>query len=102
MIAGVHRVSVDPIVEAEYFAATRIDRTMLAVFHSLTPIVEWSALSRDAARLAATWLAPMSKPMKLAHFGDSLIAAVATIERATLVTADKRIGRVFPVAVLEY
>src|SRR5438132_1445543 len=65
-------------------------------------LAEWISITPAVSRLAAQWLGPMDAAQRLAHFADALIAAVATVERAILVTGDKRIARVFPVAVLEY
>ena len=47
-------------------------------------------------RQAAAWLRPMDKKMRMKHFPDALIAAAAYSTEAAILSADKRIGRVFP------
>ncbi len=103
ILAGLHHVSIDPIVEIEYFMATRVQRDKIAIFDSVVAISDWIAPTSSACRLAASWLAPMDEAMRRAHFNDALIAAIATLDDAVLVTGDHRIRKVFPgVAVQEY
>lgn len=102
ILAGRHAISIDPIIETEYFAATRVDRAKEAVFHTALALGGLSPITSEAARLAAGWLAPMDQARRLAHFADAIIAATATVGGAVLVTGDRRIARVFPVAVFEY
>ena len=102
ILTGVHQVSVDAIVQTEFFAVQRVDRAARSVFETVLDLAEWISITPAVSRLAAQWLGPMDAAQRLAHFADALIAAVATVERAILVTGDKRIARVFPVAVLEY
>jgi predicted nucleic acid-binding protein len=52
--------------------------------------------------LAASWLAPMDPAQRRARFADALIAAIADLDGATLVTSDTKIEGVFPVPVLLY
>lgn len=102
VLAGLHSISTDPIVETEYFAAERIDHAKRAVYETALALGARLPITTAAARLAASWLAPVDQARRLAHFGDALIAAMATTEGAVLVTGDRRIARVFPVAVFEY
>lgn len=102
ILAGRHSVSIDPIIETEYFAATRVDRAKQAVFQTALTLGSRLTISSETARLAASWLAPMDQARRLAHFADALIAATATVGGAILVTGDRRIARVFSVAVFEY
>ena len=102
ILTGAHQVSVDAIVQTEFFAVQRVDRATRAVFETVLDLAEWISITPAVSRLAAQWLGPMDAAQRLAHFADALMAAVATVERAVLVTGDKRIARVFPVAVLEY
>jgi len=102
LIAGQHELSIDPIIEAEFFAAQRVDRDKQLVFEGVQSIAEWVPLTSEACRLAGSWLARLDVPSRRRHFGDALIAATAALRDATLITADLRIARVFPVAVLEY
>jgi len=96
-------VSLDPIVETEYFAARRIDSRKRMVFQTVRQLGNWVSLTQDSCQLAARWLAPMDERQRLAHFADALIGAVAVVENATLVTGDTRIARVFPaVRLMEY
>lgn len=98
-----HTISIDPIVETEYFAAPRRPVTSHALFDTIVALGTVAPLTHEASRLAASWLAPMDQVMRRAHFADALIAAVAHLEDAVLVTSDKRIARVFPdVALREY
>jgi len=102
VLAGLHEISVDPVVETEYFAAERIDRGKQLTYDTALSLGSSIPLTSEAARLAASWLAPMDQPKRLAHFADALIAAIAATADAVLVTGDRRIARVFPVAVFEY
>jgi predicted nucleic acid-binding protein len=94
IVAGLHEVSYDPVVEAEYFAAPRIDRVHHLLFSTLAAGATRHELTSDASRLAARWLAPMDERMRRAHFADALIAAVAEVNGAALVTADRGIRTV--------
>lgn len=103
ILAGLHQISIDPVVKVEYFMATRVQSDKIAIFDSVMAISDWIVPTSEACRLAASWLAPMDEAMRRAHFNDALIAAIATLHGATLVTGDHRIGKVFPdVAVQEY
>ena len=102
VLAGLHEVSVDPVIETEYFAAERIDRAKQLTYDTALSLGASLPLTSQASRLAASWLAPMDQPKRLAHFADALIAATATTAGAVLVTGDRRIARVFPIAVFEY
>ena len=102
ILVGAHRISVDPIVQTEYFAAQRISRDKRLLFELVVRMGAWIPLSSNACELASTWLAPMSEAMRRAHFADALIAAIATVEGATLVTGDRRIARVLPIVTQEY
>ena len=98
-----HHVSIDPVVEIEYFMAIRLEHRKVAIFNSAAAISEWITPTSAACRLAASWLAPMNEAMRRAHFNDALIGAIATLDGATLVTGDRRIAKVFPdVSVQEY
>ena len=79
----------DTAVERAEALAAELRKRALASREGTKVLGPSEAISPDAAQ-------------RLAHFADALIAAVATVERAILVTGDKRIARVFPVAVLEY
>ena len=102
MLAGDHRVSYDSILETEFFAVQTLTRELLTVFASMKAIAEHVDISSAAARLAATWLAPMDEKQRKAHFADALVGAVASTEGAVLVTGDRILPTVFPVAVLQY
>ena len=102
IVSGLHTVSIDPIVHTEYFAARRVNRDKEAVFTSIMVFATLLALTEDSCRLAAGWLGRLDRDSKRRHFNDALIAAVAVVEDAVLVTADKRIARVFPVTVFDY
>jgi predicted nucleic acid-binding protein len=102
VLDGLHEISVDPIIETEYFAAARIDRAKQFVFETALSLGASLPITSQVSRIAGTWLAPMDQPKRLAHFADSLIAATASAAGAVLVTGDRRIARVFPVAVFEY
>jgi predicted nucleic acid-binding protein len=102
ILAGAHEVSVDPIVEAEFFAAPIVPRRKEAAYEAVLSIGVALPLTSNAARLAASWLARMDPPQRRAHFADALIAGMASVHSARLVTADRVLRRVFPVAVLEY
>ncbi|MEX2245861.1 MAG: PIN domain-containing protein [Dehalococcoidia bacterium] len=103
ILAGEHDFSIDPIVETEFFAAPRIDSRRIALFEGLLRAGRYVELTAKEAQLAASWLAPMDERQRRAHFADALIAAVALVEGATLVTGDRRVARVFPaLPVLEY
>ncbi len=102
VLAGLHEVSVDPIIETEYFAAARINRAKRLIFETALSLGSSIPITSEASRIAGAWLAPMDQPKRLAHFADALIAATASAAGAILVTGDRRIARVFPVAVFEY
>jgi predicted nucleic acid-binding protein len=99
VLAGLHEISIDAVVETEYFAAERIDRGKQFTYDTALSLGASLPLT---SRLAASWLAPMDHPQRLAHFADALIAATAATAGAVLVTGDRRIARVCPVAVFEY
>jgi predicted nucleic acid-binding protein len=102
IVADIHEVSIDPIVETEYFSARRVNRDKELTFLAVAELSEMLPITSAASRLAGGWLARLDRNQPRAHFNDALIAAVATVAGATLITADKRIVRVFPVAVLQY
>lgn len=102
IIAGVHDVSINPVVETEYFAARRVTREKEMTFQSVAALAEMIPLSSDVCRLAAQWLARLDIKQRRAHFNDGLIAAASTVAGATLISSDKRIVRVFPVTILQY
>lgn len=102
IVSGMHDVSIDPIVQTEFFAATRIDRSYQIVFQSILNIGQLLPISHDAAMLAASWIGNMDLPQRRARFADALISAVALERGATLVTADGGIQALFPVSVLRY
>lgn len=99
--ARLHVISIDPIVHTEFFAAPRIDRTYDAVFASVMTFGELLPLTPEGSRLAATWLAPMDPAQRRARFSDALVAAVAHLSDATLVTSDRGMS-LFPVPLLLY
>ena len=99
--ARLHVVSIDPIVHTEFFAAPRTDRTYDAVFESVIRLGTILPLTPQVSRLAATWLGPMDQPQRRARFADALVAAVAYLDNATLVTSDTAMP-LFPVPVLLY
>ena len=100
--AGAHKVSIDPIVQTEFFAAPRLDRTYEGVHGAVLGLGTLLPLPSEAAMLAASWLAPMDRAQRRARFADALIAAIAHLDGATLVTSDTKIEGVFPVPVLLY
>ena len=102
IIAGVHDVSINPVVETEYFAARRVTREKEMTFQSVAALAEMIPLSSDVCRLAAQWLARLDIKQRRAHFNDGLITAASTVAGATLISSDKRIVRVFPVTILQY
>jgi predicted nucleic acid-binding protein len=102
IVAGDHEVSVDTVVETEFFSALRITRNAIALFDFLLEVGDLIPLTSEPARLAAGWLAPMDERQRRAHFADALIAAVAHSAGATLVTGDHRIAAIFPIALLAY
>lgn len=102
ILAGRHKVSFDPIVETEFFAAERITRKAELLFWSIEVLGERISLSQAVCRRAAEWLSPMDDDMRKAHFADALIAAAATVHDAVLVAGDTRIRRVFRVKVRAY
>jgi predicted nucleic acid-binding protein len=102
ILSGMHEVSIDPIIEAEYFSARHVSREKEMTFDAILAIGSVVALSSEACRLAGSWLGRMDRPQKRRHFNDALIAATAATADAVLVTGDRRIARVFPVAVFEY
>jgi predicted nucleic acid-binding protein len=102
IIAGVHDVSINPIVEAEYFSARRVTREKEMTFAAVAALSEMIPLSSEACRLAARWLARLDIKQRRAHFNDALIAATSTVAGATLISSDKRIVRAFPVTILQY
>ena len=102
ILAGTHEVSFDPVAETEYFAAPRITRSRELTFASLATVAVRLPVSSEACRLAGAWLGKMDKRQRRRHFNDALIAAIATLDDAVLITADRRIARVFPLRVLEY
>lgn len=102
IVSGTHRISIDPIVQTEFFAAPRIDRTYRAVYGAVLALGSVLPLTSEAAMLAASWFSRMDQAQRRAHFGDALIAAIAHLDGATPVTADAGIGGIFPVAILQY
>lgn len=102
ILAGVHDLSFDPVAETEYFAAPRVTRARELTFASLSAIARRLPVSSEACRIAGSWLGRMDTRQRRRHFNDALIAAIAFTQDAILITADKRIGRLFPVRVLEY
>jgi predicted nucleic acid-binding protein len=101
ILAGNHTVTVDPIVQTEFLAAPRLDRTYEFVFDTVLSLGNRIELTSEMSRLAATWLAPMDRPQRRARFADALVAAAAHVERAILVTSDTGMP-VFPVTILLY
>ncbi len=102
ILAGAHVVSIDPIVQTEFFAAPRIDRTYEVVYSAILSLGTLMPLSQEASMLAASWLGPMDRAQRRARFADALIAAVAYLDGATLLTSDTKIEGVFPVSVRAY
>ncbi len=101
ILAGDHIVSVDPVVEAEFFGSMRADRDAEIVFASALAQGSRLPFSSEAARLAATWLAPMDQKQRRARFADALIAAIASLDGATVLTNDTGMP-MFGVPVLLY
>ena len=102
IIAGLHAMSIDPIVQAEFFATPRIDRTYELVHGAVLGLGRMLALTPEASRLAASWLGLMDRPQRRARFADALIAAVAYLDDAVLLTSDSKIEGVFPISVRQY
>jgi predicted nucleic acid-binding protein len=102
ILSGAHQVSIDPIIETEYFAAAATSRRSVALFGALTSLADSLPLTSASARRAAGWLAPMDERMRRAHFADALISAICVEHSRTLVTADRRVKALFPVTILEY
>ncbi len=100
--AGQHEISVDPIVEAEFFAVPILNRDIELIFDSILSLGERLPITSVASQMAARWLGPMDAAQRLARFADAIIAAVAVTNGATLLTNDTRIGPVFPVPIQHY
>ena len=101
ILSGVHTVSVDPIVETEFFATLRADRKTQAVFASVLVVGTRLPITSETSRLAAVWLAPMDQAQRRARFADALVAAIALVDGATVLTSDTGMPT-FPVSVLLY
>jgi predicted nucleic acid-binding protein len=101
ILQRLHVVSVDPIVETEFFASFRAGRQAQAVFGTVLIIGTRVTITPQASRMAAVWLAPMDRVQRRARFADAIVAAVAFLEGATLITSDTGM-RSFPVPVLLY
>lgn len=102
ILARQHDVSIDPIVEAEFFAVPILDREIELVFDAVAAVGERLAITSEASRLAASWLGQMDKTQRLARFAHALVAAVAATNGATLLSNDTKIDSVFPVIVHHY
>lgn len=102
MRAGMHDVSYDPILEIEYFAVRDVSRRLVAVFESMRLLARWVPVTPEASRIAAQWLSQMDEKQRKAHFADAIIGAVAYADGAVLVTSERILPEVFPVAVLQY
>jgi predicted nucleic acid-binding protein len=100
--AGLHQVTLDPIVETEFLASRRPSPTQRMAFEAITRICQRTPISRQASELAASWLSPMDRLQRRARFADALIAAVSHVIGATLLTNDAGIATTFPVLVEEY
>lgn len=96
ILTGTHEISIDPIVETEFFAGGTTSRKAELLFQSILRLSQRLDLSSSVSRRAAAWLGPMDKRMRKEHFGDALIGATAVGNRATLVSSDRRIEKVFP------
>lgn len=99
--AGIHTVSIDPVVQTEFFAAPRIDRSYEVVFDAILGVGTRIDLSDEMSRMASRWLGPMDRVQRRARFADALIAAAAYTQGATVVTSDTGMP-LFPVSVLLY
>lgn len=99
---GVHDVSIDAIVEAEFLSVKRNRDERELIVRLIASAGAVIPLTSEPARLAAGWLAPMDERQRRAHFPDALIAAIAHSAGATLVTGDHILAAMFPVAVLAY
>ena len=102
ILNGDHEITFDPIVETEYVQVPVLTREAELLFESIETLGSRVDLSSGICRQAAMWLAPMDTQERKQHFGDALIAAAATRSSAIVLAADKRIGKVFPVAVETY
>jgi predicted nucleic acid-binding protein len=101
ILTGIHVVSIDPIVEVEFFATLRADRRTQAIFASVLVVGVRLPITSEASRLAAIWLAPMDQAQRRARFADALVAAIAHFAGATILTSDTGMPS-FPVSVLLY
>ena len=95
-------MSVDPIVHTEFFAAKVFKRRIEFVFNNILALGRWIPLTAETCTTASRWLAPMDKAQRRAHFADALIAAVAGVEGATLLTHDGIMASLFPISVQVY
>lgn len=102
IVTGLHEISINPIIEAEYFSARHVRRDKELTFEAILSLGVMLPLSSEVCRLAGIWLGRMDRRQKRRHFNDALIAASAAIGDAVLVTADRRISKVFPVRTREY
>ena len=102
IIAGLHDVTYDALMELEYFAVPRVDREKELAFAGLTALATMVPITSSAARLAAAWLGRMDRRQRVRHFNDALIAAVTVTNGAVLLTGDKKTERVFPVRARVY
>lgn len=101
ILSGVHTVSIDPIVETEFFATPRASRKTQAIFATVLVLGTRLPITSEACRLAASWLASMDQPQRRARFADAIVAATAHADGATVVTSDTGMPH-FPVSVLLY
>lgn len=96
ILRGEHDVSYDPIAETQFMSAFQRTRRHAIVMMAVRSIAARLPITPECSLLPADWLAPMDVPKRRAHFADAIIAACAATAGATLVTGDRRIGRVFP------
>lgn len=102
ILNGRHQISIDPIVETEFFAGRQVTRKAELLFRSIEQLAHRVELAQSVCRQAASWLSPMDDNMRKEHFGDALIAAAASAHQAAILSGDQRIGRVFRVNVTTY
>lgn len=102
ILEGQHQLSIDPIVETEFFAGRQVTRQAELLFRSIERLAERVELGQSVCRQAAAWLSRMDDNMRKKHLADALIVAAATSQGAIVLSSDRRIERVFAIQVETY
>jgi predicted nucleic acid-binding protein len=72
------------------------------IIETVLSLGTWIPVSEDASVLAAQWLAPMDRDQRRAHFANAMVAAVAAVSGATLLTGDRIAATLFPASIVAY